>query len=69
MSKKKEIEVIDMGGAKTVAKKKSFVTRVKVTFAILSVIWISFVVWFPLHVRDKYATSIKQSTVVVLLTG
>lgn len=66
MAKKKEVEVIDMGGAKTVAKKKSFVTRVKVAFAIFSVIWISFVVWYPLHIRDKYATSIKQSTVVAI---
>ena len=66
MAKKKDIEVIDMGGAKTVAKKKSFVNRVKIIFAIFSIIWIAFVVWFPLHVRDKYATSIKQSTVVAI---
>ena len=37
--KKKEVEVIDMGGAKTVKKKKSFVTRVKIIFAVISVIW------------------------------
>ena len=66
MAKKKEVEVIDMGGAKTVAKKKSFITRVKIIFAIFSVIWIALVVWFPLHVRDKYATSLKQSTVVAV---
>ena len=66
MAKKKEVEVIDMGGAKTVAKKTAFVTRVKIIFAIISVIWLAFVVWFPLHVRDKYATSLKQSTVVAI---
>lgn len=66
MAKKKEVEVIDMGGAKTVAKKKSFVTRVKVIFAVFSVIWLAFVVWYPLHIRNKYATSIKQSTVVAI---
>ena len=66
MPKKKEVEVIDMGGAKTVAKKKSFVTRVKVIFAIFSVIWLAFVVWYPLHIRDKYYSSIKQSTVVAI---
>lgn len=66
MATKKEVEVIDMGGAKTVAKKKSFITRVKIIFAIFSVIWIGLVVWFPLHVRDKYATSLKQSTVVAV---
>ena len=66
MAKKKEVEVIDMGGAKTVAKKKSFITRVKTVFAIFSVIWIAFVVWFPLHVKNKYADSLKQSTVVAV---
>jgi hypothetical protein len=66
MAKKKEVEVIDMGGAKTVAKKKSFITRVKVIFAIFSVVWLAFVVWCPLHIRDKYASSIKQSTVVAI---
>lgn len=66
MAKKKEVEVIDMGGAKTVAKKKSFVTRVKVIFAIFSVIWLAFVVWYPLHIRDKYYSSLKQSTVVAI---
>lgn len=66
MPKKKEVEVIDMGGAKTVAKKKSFVTRVKTIFAIFSVIWIALVIWFPLHIKYKYANSIKQSTVVAI---
>ena len=66
MAKKKEVAVIDMGGAKTVAKKTAFITRVKIIFAIVSVLWLAFVVWFPLHVRDKYATSIKQSTVVAI---
>ena len=66
MVKKKELEVIDMGGAKTVAKKKSFVTRVKVIFAIFSVIWIALVAWYPLHVKHMYSDSIKQSTVVAI---
>ena len=66
MAKKKEIEVIDRGGAKTVAKKKSFVTRVKTTFAVFSVIWIALVIWYPLHVKHMYSDSIKQSTVVAI---
>ena len=66
MAKSKEVEVIDRGGAKTVARKKSFITRVKTIFAIFSVIWIAFVVWFPLHVKNKYADSLKQSTVVAV---
>ena len=64
--KKQEVEVIDMGGAKTVAKKKSFVTRVKIIFAIFSVLWLAFAAWYPLYIRDKYATSLKQSTVVAI---
>ena len=64
MAKKKEVEVIDMGGAKTVAKKKSFVKRIKTGFAIFSVVWIALVVWFPLHVKNQYSNSIKQATVV-----
>lgn len=66
MAKKKEIEVIDRGGAKTVAKKTSVVTHAKRIFLIVSVIWLAFVAWFPLHVKNKYSDSIKQSTVVAI---
>lgn len=66
MAKKKEIEVIDRGGAKTVAKKTSVVTHAKRVFLIVSVIWLAFVAWFPLHVKTKYSDSIKQSTVVAI---
>lgn len=64
MSKKEMIEVIDRGGAKTVAKKKSFVTRVKRIFAVITVIWFAFVIWFPLHVKNTYSGPIKKSIVV-----
>ena len=66
MAKKKEIEVIDRGGAKTVAKKTSVITHAKRIFLIVSVIWLAFVAWFPLHVKAKYSDSIKQSTVVAI---
>ena len=62
--KKKEVEVIDMGGAKTVKKKKSFVTRVKIIFAVISVIWIVLVVAVPLWVKNTYSQPIKKSIVV-----
>lgn len=62
--KKKEVEVIDHGGAKTVAKKTSYVTTVKRVFAIISVIWIALVVWAPLHVKNTYSQPIKKSIVV-----
>lgn len=63
---KKEIEVIDQGGAKTVAKKTSFVTVTKRTFAIISVIWIVFVAWFPLYIKNHYSGPIKKSIVVAM---
>lgn len=61
---RKQIEVIDMGGAKTVAKKTSVITTTKRVFAIVSVIWLVFVAWFPLHVKNHYAGPIKKSMVV-----
>lgn len=62
--KKKEVEVIDMGGAKTVKKKKSFITRVKIIFAVISIIWIALVVAVPLWVKNTYSQPIKKSIVV-----
>ncbi len=61
---KKQIEVIDMGGAKTVAKKTSVITMTKRVFAIVSVIWIALVIWYPLHVKNTYSGPIKKSMVV-----
>ena len=62
--KKKEIEVIDQGGAKTVKKKTSFVTWTKRIFAIVSIIWIALVIWSPLWVKNTYSQPIKKSIVV-----
>ena len=62
--KKQEIEVIDMHGAKTVAKKKSVITAAKRTFAIVSVIWLAFAISFPLYVKHHYAGPIKKAMVV-----
>ena len=62
--KKKEIEVIDRDGAKTVAKKTSVITWTKRIFAIVSVIWILLVIWFPLHIKNTYSQPIKKSIVV-----
>ena len=63
---RKQIEVIDMGGQKTVAKKTSIITVTKRTFAILSVIWFTFVAIFPLYVKNHYSGPIKKSMVVSL---
>ncbi len=62
--KKKEVEVIEQNGAKTVAKKKSYLTRVKTIFAIISVVWIALVIWVPLHIKNTYSGPIKKSIVV-----
>ena len=61
---KKQIEVIDMGGAKTVAKKKSLVRGVKTTFTVITVIWFALLIWAPLHVKNTYSQPIKKSIVV-----
>ena len=61
---KKEVEVIDMGGAKTVAKKKSLVRGVKRAITIFTIIWFALLIWFPLHVKNTYSQPIKKSIVV-----
>ena len=64
VKQKKQVEVIDMGGAKTVAKKKSLVNGVKRTFAVLTFVWFAFLIWAPLHVKNTYSHPIKKSIVV-----
>ena len=61
---KKQVAVIDMGGAKTVKKKQSVVTWTKRTFTIVTVVWLALVAWFPLHVKNTYSQPIKKSIVV-----
>ena len=61
---KKEIEVIDRGGAKTVAKKTSVVTHAKRVFLAVSILWLAFVAVAPLYVKSHYASPIKKSIVV-----
>ncbi len=61
---KRQVEVIDMGGAKTVAKKASLVKGVKRTFTIVTVVWVVLLAWFPLHVKNTYSQPIKKSIVV-----
>lgn len=61
---KKQVEVIDMGGAKTVAKKQSVVTWTKRIFTIFTIVWFIFLIWAPLHVKNKYSEPIKKSIVI-----
>lgn len=64
MAKKKEVEVIDMGGAKTVKKKQSVITWTKRVIAIVTIVWLALVAWLPLHVKNTYSAPIKKSIVV-----
>ncbi len=61
---KKEIEVIDMGGVKTVKKKQSVITWTKRTIAIVTIIWFAIVGYVPLHIKNTYSQPIKKSIVV-----
>jgi hypothetical protein len=61
---KKQVEIIDHGGAKTVAKKTSYVTWVKRIFALISVVWLAIVLLVPLYVKKTYSQPIKKSIVV-----
>lgn len=64
MSKKKEIDVIERDGAKTVAKKTAYITWVKRIFVLVTFAWIAFVVWAPLYVKNTYSQPIKKSIVI-----
>ncbi|MDR0449548.1 MAG: hypothetical protein LBG89_03790 [Rickettsiales bacterium] len=64
MAKNKEIEVIDRGGAKVVEKKKSFVVKVKIGFAIFAVLWVAVFAAAPLYIKANYSEPIKKSIVV-----
>ncbi|MDR0319685.1 MAG: hypothetical protein LBH81_03015 [Rickettsiales bacterium] len=65
MAKQKEqIEVIDRGGAKTVEKKRSFVVKVRIAYAVFAVVWIALFAAAPLIVKAKYSEPIKKSIVV-----
>ncbi|MDR1360920.1 MAG: hypothetical protein LBJ18_01255 [Rickettsiales bacterium] len=61
----KEIEVIEHApGTKTVARKTSWVKKVKRVFWIISIIWLTFVAIAPLYIKSHYASPIKKSIVV-----
>jgi len=61
---KKQIEVIDMKGAKTVARKTSYITWVKRIFLVVTVVWLAFAGWAPWYVKTTYSEPIKKSIVV-----
>ena len=64
MTKKKDLEVIDRGGAKTVQKSTAFITRVKQIFLGISILWIGFIAIAPIYVKNNYSSSIKKTMVV-----
>ncbi len=61
---KKIIKVEDRGGAKTVAKKASFVAWTKRIFAVFTILWLGGFAYSGWHVKENYTTPIKESMVV-----
>ncbi|MCL1902422.1 MAG: hypothetical protein FWG18_02210 [Alphaproteobacteria bacterium] len=61
---RKQIEVIDMGGAKTVERKANWKRKVWITFAVISVFWFAAVYYVPMHIKNTYSEPIKKSIVV-----
>ncbi|MDR1697240.1 MAG: hypothetical protein LBR41_03425 [Rickettsiales bacterium] len=65
MRKPKEVTVIEHApGVKTVARKTSYITRIRIIASVIAVVWISFVAWAPLYVKNHYSDPIKKSIVV-----
>ena len=61
---KKEVKVIERNGEKFVAKKASWVKKVKTIFLAFTAIWFLLTAWYPLHIKGAYSDQIKKSIVV-----
>jgi hypothetical protein len=61
---KKEVKYTERDGEKYIAKKSSWVKKVKIAFLSLTAIWFMLAAWFPLHVKNTYSEPIKKSIVV-----
>lgn len=61
---KKQVKYTERNGEKFVAKKASWVKTVKMTFLGLSILWLGFGAWYPMHVKNTYSEPIKRSIVV-----
>ena len=61
---KKEVKFTERNGEKFVAKKASWVKKVKTVFWLFSIIWIGSAAWAPLYVKDTFSEPIKKSMVV-----
>jgi hypothetical protein len=60
----KQVKITERNGEKYIAKKSSWVKKVKTIFAVFSILWIGFFAWAPLYVKDTYSQPIKKSIVV-----
>ena len=60
----KEVKFTERNGEKFVAKKTSWVKKVKLTFWTLTALWFAVAIIFPLWVKDNYSGPIKRSLVV-----
>jgi hypothetical protein len=61
---KKEVKFTERGGEKYIAKKSSWVKKVKIIFLTFTAIWFILAAYFPLHVKNTYSEPIKKSIVV-----
>lgn len=62
----KQVKFIDRGGEKFVAKKASWVKKVKIIFLTFTAIWFPLAVWTPLHIKNTFSEPIKKSIVVYM---
>ncbi|MDR3208964.1 MAG: hypothetical protein LBT45_03920 [Rickettsiales bacterium] len=60
----KEAKFTERGGEKYIAKKSSWVKKVKIAFLSFTAVWLALAAWFPLHVKNTYSEPIKKSIVV-----
>ncbi|MDR1071789.1 MAG: hypothetical protein LBL21_04060 [Rickettsiales bacterium] len=60
----KEVKFTERNGEKYIAKKSSWVKKVKIAFLAFTAIWFMLAAYFPLHVKNTYSEPIKKSIVV-----
>jgi hypothetical protein len=61
---KKEVKYTERDDAKYVAKKSSWVRKVKIIFLSLTAVWFALAICVPLRVKNTYSGQIKKSIVV-----
>jgi hypothetical protein len=60
----KEVKFTERNGEKFIAKKSSWVKKVKMIFLGITIIWFAAAIMIPLRIKDTYSEPIKRSIVV-----